>query len=725
MQRIFNLVTRKLHKRIALLALIGFVCAVIFDPSIAQAQADADLNSVLNNINIYVNVLLRSLSAIFWPILLMIGSLLDNGLIFGGSMEERLLSAWVEIRNLVNIIFVLILVAIAIYNVLGLGQDGGPLPLAYKSIMPKFVLALLVVNFSFLGVKVVLDLSNVVTGAVFALPTKTIQSEGQLIGEMENAICSKRSKEIPVYQLWCTSERKFNEKAKNYFNQLDRNNIAVVYAIRYGKATELKFIREGIKDLGQLGFNIIFNTILFTVYTVSFLVLFLVLATRLVVIWLALVMSPLYAVTLVLPNLASQLSGGAGNIGQKLIKSITAPIIIGLALSIGYIMLDALSADSSIDPLLSSSNLTAIDPNALPTNITSLQQLLIAIGSVVVVWTGVFAGASDTFAAGITDALKGRVLEMGKFLAKLPLYTQIIPVGGKRQSIKSVETTLDDIKGRFERKYGASFAPPEGSNGVPGQAYVEVKNALGQGWVGFERILKQFPNYLMHSAAWKEIKDFLIKNGVKKEDVEKLPETPDKASVNQLVQILKQNTDKASIREVFKRYDESGVAGGSFETAGTRLAEAILNKVNLEAPKAKDDIFKEIKDSPETALSRDYLGSDPTEKDNMLKIVKKLEAQPTLRDGLIDVDPSGVLVKKSEDLTEVNAEKILNFFVSLNQAPRDNPEALKAAITAATQGAGDDVSKDLMKQVLQLSDLQAESKKIALMIIDPDHKEVE
>ncbi len=450
----------KNKKRFALMGFAVVVLVLLVSPELIHAQATAapaaagqstgvDSADLLNKLNFNFNMLLRGLSSIFWPILLLIGSLLDNSLIFGGSMEERLLSAWVEIRNLVNIIFVLILVAIALYNVLGLGQDGGPLPLGYKAIMPKFLLALIVVNFSFTAVKVILDASNIVTGAVFALPEKTI-SDSSPAHRMEVDICGKRANQVPVYKKWCDDTGKFNAEAKSYFNRLDRNNISVVYAIRYGKANQLNFIRDGIKDIGQLGFNIIFNTVLFIVYTVGYLALFIVLATRLVVIWLALVMSPLYALSLVLPSL-SELSGGAGDISKMFVKTVIAPIIIGLSLSVGYIMLDALSSDTVADPLLVSTNLTALDPNALPTDINTLQELLIAIGSVVIIWKGTFAGTSGTFAEGITNGIKGQVEGFGGFLAKLPLYAQWIPIGsvtgnaGDKGSLKDMQATIGGL----------------------------------------------------------------------------------------------------------------------------------------------------------------------------------------------------------------------------------------------------------------------------------------
>ena len=128
--------------------------------------------------------IVQYLVMISWPALVIIGDLLDNSILFEGvcaenqfdkttgecasdnnAIEVRLRSIWVQIRNLVNIAFVLILLFIAAANVMDLGGgEGGNF--AIKTILPKFVIALILVNFSFLFCKVILDASSVLTAAI-------------------------------------------------------------------------------------------------------------------------------------------------------------------------------------------------------------------------------------------------------------------------------------------------------------------------------------------------------------------------------------------------------------------------------------------------------------------------------------------------------------------------------------------------------------------------------
>ncbi|PJC37454.1 hypothetical protein CO046_00435 [Candidatus Peregrinibacteria bacterium CG_4_9_14_0_2_um_filter_53_11] len=507
-------ILKKLSRRGVVVSALVLVLVLL--PNLVFAQADPKFNELLNDMNTYFNFALRFVSAWLWPILLMIGSLLDNELIFGGVMGERLLGLWVEMRNLVNILFVLILLAIAVYNVLGLGEDGGGLPLAFKTAIPKFVMALIVVNFSFIGIRVVLDFTNVITGAVFALPARSIDTPQKFQKDLETQICALKSAEVPLQSMWCDKDSEFNERAKQFFSRLDRSNIAVVYAIKFGKAIQLKFIRNGIQDISQLGFNIIFNAVIFVVYALSFIALFLVLLFRLVVMWIAVVLSPFLALTIVLPNLKS-LAGEGGDIQSKFVQSLVTPITIGLVMSIGYIMLDAFAADSTIKgDILSSSSLTAVDINALPTGIQDLQQLMVAIGSVAIVWVGVFSAASKTFAGTITEVIRERAVSFGKFVAKLPTYAQVIPVGTKGSvSPAQVFATLSDIPAQFKQARGLSYYQT-GNREELNRFRTGVTGSVQQ----LGKTLAELPHQLQNPAGWLAFKDSVVSNRLVKDGAE-------------------------------------------------------------------------------------------------------------------------------------------------------------------------------------------------------------
>lgn len=145
---------------------VSILATLMFLPEIASAQTTGTdvLNNTYAKITGLFTVVMNFISVLLWPILLMIGGLIQNDIIFGGGMEDRLLLVWREVRNIVNIFFVIGLVGLAFYNVLGVGDD------KIKSVLPKLIIAIIAVNFTFLAGKVVLDVANVVTVSLFAIP---------------------------------------------------------------------------------------------------------------------------------------------------------------------------------------------------------------------------------------------------------------------------------------------------------------------------------------------------------------------------------------------------------------------------------------------------------------------------------------------------------------------------------------------------------------------------
>ena len=96
------------------------------------------------------------------------GDFLGTDYIYAGSMGDMLNKIWIVSRNIVNIVFVLILLFLAIKEIFFIKEEGtGEL----KKHLIRLTLLLVAVNFSWLATKVVLDTANVATNIVFALPT--------------------------------------------------------------------------------------------------------------------------------------------------------------------------------------------------------------------------------------------------------------------------------------------------------------------------------------------------------------------------------------------------------------------------------------------------------------------------------------------------------------------------------------------------------------------------
>lgn len=545
------------HFKPKMAVILPTVLLGILIPLTAFAATTSAADEAILKLQEFVNMAFGLVHAIFWPILLLIGSLMDNDLIFGPDIGERLREIWVVMRNIVNIAFVFILLIIAFYNVTGFGGEGN---FALKSILPKFVIALIAVNFSFMACKVILDASNVVAMSVYDIVGSYDSADvAKIKSETEVAICQnaayfmcmnseghtadestlktaiaaagedgtvspseypgtckdKNGKEYKI--IWitasaptlskifccetedlqdrtegnttiqadktCTSGEAdvvvdkyyeltsgtgavfptFNSFGTDFFKKVDQNNIGIVMAINLGGINSLtQTAQVGSLDLKELTMNGIFSIIMYLVFGFAYVALFCVLLARLVVLWFVIALSPIIALTTVLPQIgqyASELK-----LGEKFIQHLMAPIVIGLSMSIGYIMIDAMKdgGKGGID-LGGAGNLsysTTVGDSTgtlLTSNISDIHQLMLACLAVAVVWFGVFGAADKTLANSVTNKIKEAGTSAAKFVASLPKYMPIMPMmtgskGMENYSFSEITGIVNAIKGAPESR---------------------------------------------------------------------------------------------------------------------------------------------------------------------------------------------------------------------------------------------------------------------------------
>lgn len=406
----------------------------------------------------FLAIMIRFLNSLLWPFLIILGDLMDVDMIIGPGMEGRMIDIYNQVRSLVNIAFVLVLIAVAFYNVLGLG--GGEGELAIKTALPKVVLGLVLVNFTLPIGRVLLDVTNVGTNIAFGLPnivdgydfapelenfTNEVCFKGKDPASTTGAMLQYSSKEadkssVPIQTQFLCADTNEDDKydalnsiiSTTYFSDLNKNNLGLIMAVNMGKIGSLGLLKEGtISSFEDLTVNMIFVTVMFLVFATSYIVMGIVLLTRVVVLWIALALSPLAVLAYVVPQV-KEWAGGGGDMQKKVIKHLISPIIMGVTLSFGYLLMDAWNNTAGSSNALGSLAVNnVISAQFLVSGIDDLPKLILAIASVVVVWTGTFAAASDTFAQGITDGIKGFGDQVKSFAMALPMSLPTVGLGVK------------------------------------------------------------------------------------------------------------------------------------------------------------------------------------------------------------------------------------------------------------------------------------------------------
>jgi|GEM_PF-2047403 len=461
------------------------------------------------------------LNAVIWPVLVMIGDLMNNDILFGAGMDERLREIWIPIRNLINLFFVLALVAIAIYNILGVGEDNDAYSI--KQILPKMIIAIIAVNFSFLGIKVFLDGINVLTTSIFALPDQVKEGLGDITKneEVVKRFClgtmGKTVNEMPggadseldlsTYKILaskfvdegdidavtqatsqaevdnlisglssidqenfkkaiieeknsriCTNDAKLTPRGKAFLKTYNSSNAALAMALNMSKIVfyqEIDITTLTAANISKLLTNTVFSVALYLIYVVSFLVLFIVLLARLVVMWLGVVASPIIIVSMILPVFKEKLE--LGELVDKFVQNAIAPILIAFSMTVGWIMLRAIQGVNS----LSSESVKIV--NGIPVaGLNTIQDLIVALGTVGVIWIAVSSAANKSIAEPVTKALYGALGQAGSFVGNIawrhtPLFPVTIPSkDGTNEKINMTPGIIGDVLEKAERTFRSS-----------------------------------------------------------------------------------------------------------------------------------------------------------------------------------------------------------------------------------------------------------------------------
>lgn len=506
---------------------------------IAWAQTPVASTNILNEtfakLTSIFKIAMEFLATLLWPILLMIGGLLQNDILFSGGMEDRMRMVWIEVRNLVNVLFVVALLGLALVNVLGVMED------KIKSLLPKMIVAIIAVNFTFLAAKVILDVANVLTVSIFSIPQSIDPKLAQIQPtsaeakkDFQAAVCrsiyppdgataawvdnflaqqakidanktastskttsskakanttaSKKNttntaannKQVQSltkkYQQPNSKQRKTVEdglickglefqfekidktrktaagKSQEYFEKLFStyavNNSALAMALNLQKTYDIKQVQIP-GQFSQFTLNIIFSLILFIIYSASYIALFAVLVVRVLVLWIAIAMSPLIIFStkvggINIPGLTDKIDQGV----QSFIDHVTAPIIIAVTMTIGFILLKSFQGADHNNVTLQATGFLSQKTQVfnLPTSgLNTFKELLIAIATCGIVWLGVFQAAGNTLAAGFTDGLKNMLSGIGKFILTSPKYLPIIPIRTSKDGNKPQKVPLSAV----------------------------------------------------------------------------------------------------------------------------------------------------------------------------------------------------------------------------------------------------------------------------------------
>lgn len=465
---------------------------VLLVPTAAYAQPVPNAADVfINQLTQLVGMLITAMNVLAWMVFKALDLVMDPNFMFArppgggdGALLEMLHNIWQLSRDLMNVIFAVLLLVGAVMTVVN--PKGGEL---LKSNAAKFVLAVLFINFSWFVPRVIIDVSNITAYTVFQLPSLIggkceipppagVKEPKKPCTAITNVLFFDRTdiltpsavnKDIfidPQKQEWRCPIPKvvcFQEKT---FEEIDKEGgfpahtkVVNGLVVNFGRLKNMaKLSRPLVANPNpwqQLG-NVITFLIKMIVVLVIHIALFFPLVAmtvgffvRIPILWFTMAFMP-FAFLGILVGDKLPLEQ-VQKIWKQFISAAFLPTMVGIPLAIGFIMINA---GLNVNPNNIPDGIKALN-GAIPlfAQMDDMWQVIWLMVALFVLWTGVFAALEkDEIVKKFTGGIKSIGEATAGLAIKAPLAAPIIPAGaGKPEmSILQAAKISDPRRLKFE-----------------------------------------------------------------------------------------------------------------------------------------------------------------------------------------------------------------------------------------------------------------------------------
>ncbi len=493
-------------------ALAAVHLAIVTGIPVAYAQAGFSTTGqgAQGNLNLTMVGIAQTLALLntFMHVLLlltlnMLEYLLEASFFTDPSMMSALNSIWVLSRNIMNLIFALMLIGVALYTIITADS---------KMITDKistFIIAVILVNFSWFIPRVFIDVANVLTSAVYSVPD-TLRGDAFggtfackdfngnpctaitdtiiLIGKTNPAAAADTFCGLAANTPSCPCITGIScMRIENYDNAIKSTGRAS--AMLSGMLTSFIKIHGLTKVTASLAgdggagttftvtllvlINILMTFFIQTVILFPLLGLAVGLFIRIMILWITISFMPFgflgYVIT---GKFGTEVAGNTVDIKKEFINAAFLPVLVAIPMVIGFIMLSVMSK-IPVPP----GNMTWSVP--LLAGFQNPWQLMWALAACAIIWIGTFTVLSRSKITGMfTDKIKGFGEGLLRAGSQIPLLIPL-PVGPKGANIGSLVNAPKDLAREINvRARSQSIIPGQGGP-AGGSGAVDPSAAAG------------------------------------------------------------------------------------------------------------------------------------------------------------------------------------------------------------------------------------------------------
>lgn len=437
---------------LTLLVLGGLAFFGLGDTWAQSVPSSAD--TPLKNFSTILSVVINIFTFLSFALIELSGDLFGTEWIIGSEiMEFGIRPMWIVIRNITNILFMSLLVILSFTNLFSGGITGNVGEWSIKQKLPKIILGLVAVNFSLIGFQWLVEGVHVGTVAVFSLADTALDARSatsvaetlttqyqindqghiQLGQACADGVDASQCKTYANYlnEIFCpgydSTNGNINERAAaqgdssclfaldgdNSFKSAQSStaqNIILAFGTQFQhleRLPTLSAVSSG--SWTEVSQDILFSAILSAMFVVALVVIFISLLFRMVVLWVAMVFSPL--------GLAAKILGfdiGKAGGGINFSKLLVMPIAIAGVFSVTFVMLHTMSEVQIFD-----GSQTFVKPGTALFS-QGLYGLMWQVATLVIFWVGIKAATNGAASAldGITGKIYSGAENLGGYFAR-------------------------------------------------------------------------------------------------------------------------------------------------------------------------------------------------------------------------------------------------------------------------------------------------------------------
>lgn len=408
---------QKLRSKSSLALFALFAGGILLFPELAFAQAEDD---VLESFAKILSLIVKFLTFIDMFIIWAFGELLGSNLILGEDAMKGLQPMWVFMRNIVNLGFVLVIIYLAFANLVSsAGGQGGNWTIKEK--LPRLIFALVAVNFSLLGFRVMVQFVDVGTVAILSI------ADTALGDRTPQAVLSEVEDTFNQVNLYKDSDASCNEgKWENecYYFQIKAEgaaglemtrNIMIPFAVYFLKIEELPKLASDLDSVSKVIDSTLFSAVMAIAYSMALIAMFIVMLFRLAAMWFFIIFSPVIVAGSIMGI------GAVDEAWKKFITYLLVPLKIAAVFGISFVMMAALHKfdGAQVVPALSGPWLKAGGPiKQFMGDGGNLFRIVWQFLTIAIFWVGAFAALKGTEADSIIEGIKSSSQKLGGFALK-------------------------------------------------------------------------------------------------------------------------------------------------------------------------------------------------------------------------------------------------------------------------------------------------------------------